>query len=250
MKEMFNGDLVDYNKRSVIALIGERLPWTLLLNGVSLLMVYGIGIPLGIWGARWRGGWRDSTIAFGAFFLISLPNFFISYLFCMLLVKYVEAPVLGLSTFGTDYESWVMVILDHGWHLFAPALVLALPGIAVQSRYVRASMIETLGEEYIRSARAKGLKESIVYYKHALRNSLRPIITFIGFLLVGMIGGSVIVETIFAYPGMGRLGFEALTKRDLPTLMTINFIAAGLVIFGNLLADILYGMVDPRVRLE
>lgn len=250
MRDLFTNRLMSFSDRPVTAQIGDRLPKTLLLNAVAIIMVLGFGIPLGIVGARWRGGTRDALVAFASFTLIALPNFFVSFLLCIVLVKYVQVPILGLSTFGVNYESWAKQLLDTGWHLFAPALVLSLPGVAVYSRYVRASMIESLGEEYIRTARAKGLRESIVYYKHALRNSLRPVITFIGFMLVGMIGGSVIVEMIFNYPGMGRLAYEALLMRDIPTLMAINFFSAALVILGNLLADILYSVVDPRVRLE
>ena len=111
-------------------------------------------------------------------------------------------------------------------------------------------MLETLREDFIRTARAKGLGEDVVFYKHALRNSIRPLITGIGSLLPALIGGAVIVETIFAYPGMGRLGYEAVLERDYPTLVALNFIVAALVLLGNLLSDILYAVVDPRVRLE
>ncbi|MDD4889820.1 MAG: ABC transporter permease [Phycisphaerae bacterium] len=250
MKDLFSNKLVDYNDRPVHEQIVDRLPWTMLLNAVSLVLVFGMGIPLGVAGARFRGGWRDTSSAVGAFFLLSLPGFFVSYMLCILLVKYIYVPILGVGTFGMQFSSWWQQALDTGWHLFAPALVLALPGVAVQSRYVRASLIESLSEDYIRTARAKGLSESVVYYKHALRNSLRPMVTFFGFLLAGMIAGSVIVETIFSYPGMGRLAYEALSKRNLPVLVAINFYSAVLVVMGNLLADMLYSVVDPRVRLE
>jgi ABC-type dipeptide/oligopeptide/nickel transport system permease component len=131
-----------------------------------------------------------------------------------------------------------------------PATILSLGGIAVQSRYIRASMLETLREGYVRTARAKGLDEGTIFYKHALRNSIRPLITGIGGLLPALIGGSVIVETIFAYPGMGRLGYEAVLERDYPMLVALNFIVAALVLAGNLASDLLYAVVDPRVRLE
>ncbi len=136
------------------------------------------------------------------------------------------------------------------WHLLLPAIMLALGGIAAQSRYIRASMLETLREDYIRTARAKGLDKDTVFYKHALRNSVRPLITGIGGLLPALIGGAVIVETIFAYPGIGQLGYQAMLERDYPTLVTLNFITAVLVLLGNLIADVLYAIVDPRVRLE
>jgi peptide/nickel transport system permease protein len=128
--------------------------------------------------------------------------------------------------------------------------VLAIGGIAAQSRYLRATMIGTLREDYIRTARSKGLAEETVLYKHALRNSIRPLVTGIGMLLPALISGAVIVENIFAYPGMGRLGYEAVLERDYPTLVALNFVVAALVLIGNLLSDLLYAAVDPRVRLE
>lgn len=250
MRDLLTNRLVDYNDRPVQEQIIDRLPMTMLLNAVSLILVFGLGIPLGVVGARFRGGWRDTTVAVGAFFLLALPGFFVAYMLCILLVKFVQVPILGASTYGMHFSNFAQVVLDTGWHLFAPALVLALGGIAVQSRYVRASLIESLSEDYIRTARAKGLPESVVYYRHALRNSLRPMVTFFGFLLAGMIAGSVVVEQIFSYPGMGRLAYEALIKRNLPVLVAINFYSAVLVVTGNLLADLLYSVVDPRVRLE
>ena len=149
-------------------------------------------------------------------------------------------------TFGNGLE----VFLDRWWHVILPASILAIGGVAVQSRFIRASMIETLREDYIRTARAKGLDENAVFYRHALRNSIRPLITGIGLLLPALIGGAVIIENIFAYPGMGRLGYEAVLERDYPTLVALNFVTAALVLVGNLLADVLYAVVDPRVRLE
>ncbi|MEI6494348.1 MAG: ABC transporter permease, partial [Verrucomicrobiota bacterium] len=166
------------------------------------------------------------------------------------LVKFTSVPVLGTQSYGIDFSNFLAAGLDRIWHVALPAVVLSLGGIAVQSRYIRASMLETLREDYIRTARAKGLEEDVVFYKHALRNSIRPLITGIGSLLPALIGGAVIVETIFAYPGMGRLGYEAVLERDYPTLVALNFIVAALVLLGNLISDILYAVVDPRVRLE
>ena len=140
--------------------------------------------------------------------------------------------------------------LDRVWHLAVPATVLAIGGIAAQSRFIRATMAETLREDYIRTARAKGLPESDVFYRHALRNSVRPLVTGLGLILPALLGGAVIVESIFAIPGIGRLGYEAVLERDYPTLVALNFIVAALVLLGNLVSDLLYALVDPRVRLE
>jgi peptide/nickel transport system permease protein len=131
-----------------------------------------------------------------------------------------------------------------------PALILSLGALAIQSRYLRASMIETLREHYILTAHAKGLSSSAIFYKHALRNSLRPLITGIGMLLPSLISGTVIIESIFAYPGMGQLGYQAVLERDYPMLVALNFIVAALVLIGNFISDLLYAVVDPRVRLE
>jgi len=251
MRDLFKGELVSVkDERPVLAKIGERLPATLALNLVSLVMVFGFGIPFGIWAARHAGRFQGTLSTVAAFLAISLPTFWTSYLLCIFLVKYVQVPLLGLHTFGVEHTSQLALLLDRAWHLFAPGFVMAVGGIAVQSRYVRASLLEALSGDYIRTARAKGLNETVVLYKHALRNSMRPLITGLGFLLPALIGGAVIVETIFGYPGMGRMGYQAVLERDYPVLITLNLVGAALVLAGNLLADVLYAVVDPRVRLE
>jgi peptide/nickel transport system permease protein len=186
----------------------------------------------------------------GAFALIALPGFWVAYLILIGLVNFAGVPVLGTQSYGIDFPSFANRWLDRLWHVVLPGTILALGGIAVQSRYIRATVLEAMHEDYIRTARAKGLPEETVFYKHALRNAVRPLITGIGSLLPALIGGSLIIETIFAYPGMGRLGYEAVLERDYPTLVALNFIVAALILIGNLLADVLYAVVDPRVRLE
>jgi peptide/nickel transport system permease protein len=251
MRDMFRGRLVsNKDERPVLGKILERLPYTLLLNAVALAIEFGFGIALGIYAARFRGSWRDQATTILAFMFIALPGFWISYLLCIFLVGFLQVPLLGLATFGVDHPNTLSYVLDRAWHLFAPAAVLAMSGIAVMSRYVRSSMLEVISDDYIRTARAKGLEDTVVFYKHVLRNSLRPVVTFIGFSLPAMLGGAVIIESIFGYPGMGRLGYEAVLERDYPVLVTLNFVGAILVLIGNLIADILYAVVDPRVRLE
>ncbi len=251
MRDLFTGKLVsNKDERPVLDKIAERLPATVLLNVVAIMLVYGFGIPLGIYSAAKRGLIQDRMITFLAFALISLPGFWVAYMLVIGLVDLTGAPLLGLSTFGASYANAGEFILDHLWHLLGPASVLALAGIAVQSRFMRATVAESLSEDYIRTARAKGLGDDRVLYKHALRNSVRPLLTGIGLLLPAMLGGSVIIESIFAYPGMGRLGYEAILERDYPVLVTLNFVVAILVLLGNLLADVLYAVVDPRVRLQ
>ena len=251
MRDLFSGRLKSIkDDRPVLQKILERLPATLTLNVASIVLSLTFGLLLGIYCARHAGKLPDFWVSLLAFVFIAVPTFWIANMAIIGLVKFTSVPVLGTQSYGIDFPNFLAAGLDRIWHIALPAIVLSLGGIAVQSRYIRASMLETLREDFIRTARAKGLAEDVVFYKHALRNSIRPLITGIGSLLPALIGGAVIVETIFAYPGMGRLGYEAVLERDYPTLVALNFIVAALVLLGNLLSDILYAVVDPRVRLE
>jgi peptide/nickel transport system permease protein len=251
MRDLFTGDLRSIkDERPVLEKIAERLPATLLLNIGALALSLSFGLMLGIYGARHAGRPPDVITSIIAFIFIALPSFWVSYLVAIVLVDWAAVPILGTHTIGVAFTNGAQVLLDRWWHVMMPASILAIGGIAVQSRFVRASMIETMREDYIRTARAKGLDENAVFYRHALRNSIRPLITGIGMLLPALIGGAVIIENIFAYPGMGRLGYEAVLERDYPTLVALNFVTAALVLIGNLIADLLYAVVDPRVRLE
>ena len=251
MRDLFTGDLRSIkDERPVLEKIAERLPATLLLNIGALALSLSFGLMLGIYGARHAGRPPDVITSIIAFIFIALPSFWVSYLVAIVLVDWAAVPILGTHTTGVAFTNGAQVFLDRWWHVMMPASILAIGGIAVQSRFVRASMIETMREDYIRTARAKGLDENAVFYRHALRNSIRPLITGIGMLLPALIGGAVIIENIFAYPGMGRLGYEAVLERDYPTLVALNFVTAALVLIGNLIADLLYAVVDPRVRLE
>lgn len=250
MRDMVTGKIVSLkDNRSVLAKIGERLPASLSLELVASLLTMAGAIPLGIYAAKYRGGWRDQVVTILSFMGIALPSFWVAYMLLMLTVGKMHLPVLGLHTFGVAMPNG-LVGADVLWHLFLPALIFAAGGIAAESRYMRGSMIDTLVQDYVRTARAKGLHEEEVIYKHALRNALLPMVTIFGLLLPGMLGGSVIIESIFAYPGIGRLGYEAVMSRDYPTIMTLNTITAVLVLLGNLLADVLYAVVDPRIRYE
>jgi peptide/nickel transport system permease protein len=251
MRDLFTGELRSIkDDRPVLARIAERLPATVLLNVAAITLSLTFGLLIGVFCARYAGTPADTLTSFGVFVFIAVPTFWIANLALIGLVKYAAVPVLGTQSYGIAFPNAFALCLDRVWHIALPATILSLGGIAVQSRYVRASMLETLREGYVRTARAKGLDEDTIFYKHALRNSIRPLITGIGGLLPALIGGSVIVETIFAYPGMGRLGYEAVLERDYPTLVALNFIVAALVLFGNLISDLLYAVVDPRVRLE
>ena len=161
-----------------------------------------------------------------------------------------NVPVIGMKTFGMEDANFAFQSMDRLWHLVIPSALSAVGGIAVLSRYVRSQMLEVVGQDYVRTARAKGLSEDSVIYRHALQNALLPFVTMFGFLLPALIGGSVIFEQIFAWPGLGRLGYEAILARDFPVILTINLIAAVLTLAGTLLSDLLYAVVDPRIRLQ
>ncbi|MDY6863344.1 MAG: ABC transporter permease, partial [Thermodesulfobacteriota bacterium] len=165
-------------------------------------------------------------------------------------VKLFGFPVLGIRSFVMETQDLSPLFFDRLAHLVLPSIVLAVSGIGAISRYARSSMLEVIRQDYIRTARSKGLSEDEIHYRHALRNALLPIVTLIGFLIPGLIGGSVIIETVFAWPGIGRMAYQAILSRDYSVIMTINFIAAVLVLFGNLLSDILYAWVDPRIRYQ
>lgn len=251
MRGLFTGELRSIKDgRPVLERIGERLPATIALNICSMVIALSFGLLIGVYSAKKSGKWQDTALSTTSFTFLAIPEFWVTYLLIIGLTNWLAIPLMGTVSHGIIFPNEWTRGLDWLWHLFVPAIMLALGGIAGQSRYVRASMIETMHEDYIRTARAKGLNPDTVLYKHALRNSLRPLITGIGALLPALIGGAVIIETIFAYPGIGRLGYQAVLERDYPTLVALNFITAVLILLGNLLADLLYAVVDPRVRLE
>jgi len=167
-------------------------------------------------------------------------------IFC---VETFNVPVLGMRTFGREGLGFPFTTMDKLWHLVLPSILEATAGIAILSRYVRAQMLEVIGQDYIRTARAKGLTDDDVNYSHALRNALLPFVTMFGMLLPGLIGGSVIIESIFAWPGMGRMGYEAILARDFPIIITLNFFSAVLVLAGTFVSDLIYMFVDPRIKL-
>jgi len=250
LRDLFNGELKSFKDgRPVLTKIMERLPATILLNVVSTIIVFSIAIPLGIFSATRQYSLADHTATFFAFVGISMPSFWLAYMLILFVVQVFGWPVLGARTFGLVELGLTADIFDRAWHLFLPSLILAVGGIASLSRYMRGSMLEISRQDYITTARAKGLSEDDVKYRHALRNALLPIITIFGLLIPGLIGGSVIIESIFAWPGIGQLAYQSVLSRDYPTIMTLNSIAAVLVLLGNLVADLLYAWVDPRIKL-
>ena len=251
LKKLFTGRLYSFKDgRPVLQKIGERIGNTLLLNLVATLIIFSLAIPLGIFSARRQYTFLDHLGTFGAYLGISTPTFWIAYLLILGTVSLSGYPVLGMRSFVTEDFTTVEIVLDRFWHLMLPSIIMAIHGIAGLSRYARSSMLEVIRQDYVRTAKAKGLPEETVYYKHALRNALLPIITIFGFLIPGLIGGSIIIETVFAWPGIGRLLYQAALARDYPVVMTILTISAVLVLVGNFIADILYGIADPRIRYQ
>jgi peptide/nickel transport system permease protein len=216
---------------------------------VGTILTWTLSFPVGIRSAIFRGRVFDRSATFFSYLLISIPGFFFAYVLIIFVVNHFHVPVIGMETFGMGDASLVSILMDRIWHLLLPSILGATGGIAVLSRYVRSQMLEVEGQDFVRTAKAKGLPPDDVHYKHALRNALLPFVTMFGLILPGLIGGSVIIESIFSWPGMGRMAYEAILARDLPVILTVNFIGAVLVLIGTFVSDVLYLIVDPRIRL-
>ncbi len=235
--------------RPVVEKILERIPVTLTLNLIGLLLVLALAIPLGIAGAAREGTFFDHAMTAFVFIGFSLPTFWLALLGIDFFgVRLGWLPVSGLHSLGADRLPPAAWLLDTAAHLVLPIGIVLFGGLAGYSRYIRSSMLDVLRTDYIRTARAKGLSEKAVLYRHALGNALLPFITLLGLSIPGLISGSVILESIFAIPGMGRLYFDAVMSRDYPVIMGILVIGAFLTLLGNLLADIAYALADPRIR--
>lgn len=249
-RDLFAGETVSWkDNRSVMAKIWERFLNSLPLFVVGTLLTWTLSFPVGIRSAIFRGGIYDKTTTFLSYLLISIPGFFFAYVLIIFVVNTFGVPVIGMQTFGIGDAPWPHLIMDRVWHLLLPSILGATGGIAVLSRYVRSQMLEVEAQDYVRTARAKGLPAEQVHYRHALRNALLPFVTMFGLVLPGLIGGSVIIESIFSWPGMGRMAYEAILARDYPVILTVNFISAVLVLGGTFISDLLYLIVDPRIRL-
>ena len=249
-KGLFTGETVSWkDNRSVLKKIWERFLNSLPLFIVGTILTWTLSFPVGIRSAISRGGLFDRSATFFSYLLISIPGFFFAYILIIFVVTRFHVPVIGMETFGLGATSWVHLVMDRIWHLLLPSVLGATAGIAVLSRYVRGQMLEVEGQDYVRTAKAKGLPPEQVHYKHALRNALLPFVTMFGLILPGLIGGSVIIESIFSWPGMGRMAYEAILARDYPIILTVNFVSAVLVLAGTFISDLLYLVVDPRIRL-
>jgi peptide/nickel transport system permease protein len=229
--------------------IKERIGITLGINFLSLLIILALAVPLGVLAAYKAHSWFDKSTTLLVFFGFAMPNFWLALLLILFFGVYLDwLPISGLTSLNFSQFGFWAKLQDLGAHLALPVLGSAFMGLAGISRYMRGSMLEVIRQDYITTARAKGLPERMVIFKHALRNALLPLITILGLSVPGLIGGSVIFETIFAIPGMGQLFWNAVMARDYPLVMGELVIGAVLTLAGNLLADVSYALADPRIR--
>jgi peptide/nickel transport system permease protein len=236
--------------KPVTELLSTRLPSTMVLACTALIISYAVGIPIGVISAIKRYSLMDRILTILSFGGISVPNFFLCLAFVYIFsLKLRFFPTSGFGTLGvtlTGIDLWQ----DRLKYLVLPAVSLSIPAMAGIVRYTRSSMLDVLSEDYVRTARSKGLRESVVIMKHALTNSLLPVITLFGLQFPMLFGGAFVVEYIFDWPGMGTLAVESVTYREYAIVMAINLISAWLVLGGSLVADLLYVMFDPRIRLD
>jgi peptide/nickel transport system permease protein len=237
--------------RPVIDKIAERIPITILINILSLIVILIVAVPIGVMSAVRRNSLFDRFTTLFVFLGFATPSFWLALLLMILFgVQLNILPISGLRSLNYTELSPVGQVLDFSKHLILPVFVSAFSGLAGMSRYMRSNMLEVIRQDYITTARAKGLDERTVIFKHALRNALLPVITILGLSIPGLIGGSVISETIFAIPGMGQLFYQSVMMRDYPSVMGVLVIGAVLTLLGNLLADLMYSMADPRIRVS
>jgi len=239
------------DNRPVVDKILERIPVTLAINILSLLFILVIAIPIGVRSALRPNQAFDKIMTVFVFLFFAAPTFWLALLLMNLFgIKLGWLPISGIKSLDFEYFKFWGKVVDLSRHFILPVFVSSIGGLAGVSRYMRSSMIEALNQPYIYTARAKGLNENQVVYKHALRNAILPIVTILGLSIPGLLGGSVIFESIFALPGIGRLFYEAVMMRDYPLIMAEVVLVAILTMLGNLIADISYAYVDPRIRYK
>ena len=249
VKNTLRGDLgrsMRIGRAPVSELLAYRLPNSIILSTTSIILSWLLAIPIGIFSALKQYSVADHTITFMIFIGLSLPSFFFGLLLIFIFAfKIPIFPIGGMGTPGMPFSFWDLL-----HHMALPALALGFMGIAGMARFTRSSMLEVIKEDYIRTAHAKGLAQKVVTYKHALRNALIPIVTIFGLNIPSFFGGAVIIERIFTWPGMGTLAISAIFRRDYPVIMAVNMLYSLLTYIGNLIADILYAIVDPRIRYD
>jgi len=246
------GDSIKHH-RPVLDLIKERLPITITLNLLAFIIIYSVSLPLGVLSAVNHKRFLDRASSVVLFMLWALPSMWVG----QMMIGYLCGPTFvdwfppaGLSSNNAAAMPFFPWLADRAWHLVLPVICLSYAGFAYLTKQVRAGMLDNLRMDYVRTARAKGLSNSVVVFRHAFRNSVIPVITIMATLLPAMFGGSVIIESLFSIPGMGRLAFEAVTTRDYNIVMAIATVAGALNLVGMLFGDIAYALADPRISFE
>lgn len=240
-----------YRGREVTAIIQSRLAATIILTFSSILVSFILAVPIGVISSTRQYSTLDYSVVVSAIAGVSIPVFFLGIVLIWAFgFQLGWFPVGGMASAGVRHPTFWAYAADVGRHLFLPLITLTCASTARFVRFTRSSMLEVIKQDYVRTARAKGLPEQIVIYRHALRNALLPVITILGLSLPFLFSGAIITEAVFAWPGIGTLLYESVTQRDYMLLMGINLFLAVLVIVGNLLADIFYSVVDPRIRYE
>ena len=249
---MLKGNLGDslVHKKPVTTVMGNYVWNSFFIALFSLIFSWIIAIFAGVFSAKFQYSLFDKLVTLFIFLCMSLPSFFIG----LLLIKFFALdlglfPVGGMTTSGMNGSTWDQLV-DIAWHMFLPVLVLTMLSTGSLTRYFRTSMLEVIRQDYIRTARAKGLKERTVIFKHALRNALLPAITLMGFELPALFGGAIILEKIFIWPGVGQVYLESISMRDYPFMLGFTVFISVLTLIGNLLSDVLYDAADPRIRLK
>jgi peptide/nickel transport system permease protein len=253
LKPAVRGDLGDsfITSAPVATMIGERVLNTLMLTGAALLFSWALAIPLGVLAGVYRNRWVDKLCSFISFFGLSIPSVFFSLLLILFAAKTGWFPVGGIhDQVNWDYMSGWQRVVDTIWHLALPTVVLGTLGMAQYMRQMRSEMVETLSQDYIRTARAKGLSERRVIFRHALGNAINPLVTLFGLSLAYLLAGALLTEYVFAWPGLGTLVYEALRDKDEPLVMAAVTMLVIMLVIGNLTADLLLAVIDPRIRVE
>ncbi len=253
LKGTLSGELgMSFSKHTeVTKILAETIPNTLLLTIFALFFNFAVGIVIGIITALKRGRAIDHAVNVTSLFVYSMPEFWLGLMLILGVSLHLDLlPAHGMHSPMARYLSLPEYVWDVLQHLILPVFVLGIASAAATGRYMRGSLLEVINQDYIRTARAKGLSEFLVVGKHAMRNALIPIITLLGLSLPFLLGGAVIVETVFSWPGMGKLTIDAIFSRDYPLIIACTMVSGVMVIMGNLLADILYAVVDPRIRYD
>lgn len=237
------------NNDPVVPTMLRKMLVTLPLVIISTLLTWTLAFPLGIFSAMNRGKKVEAFVTIGTYGMIALPSFWLALLVVKFFTETLGIPIAGDKTIGYELTGYRMVF-DRIWHWAVPSAIASLAGIALLSRYVKGQMLEVLGSDYVRTARAKGLDMEVVNYRHALRNAALPFITMIAGIFPAIFSGSVVFESIYAWPGIGRWAFAAVFQRDYNVVITTLFVSSSLTLVGILISDLLYGVVDPRIKLS